>query len=305
MLIVAALVAAGGDSARTGSGPTTSAPDTSFLPDYELDGAAGSVVTDEVMLGAPGATVVAGLDVRFSSFRDPARGFGGPQLYVQAVRDLAPGDARSVSYGDDGDQTRTVTIGGRSGHVTVLGPVVLVGIAPSNGVEDGLLLVGFQLSEPEVLSFAEGLSRGADGTWTSASPAGGLVAVASGVDTAPGESRRAITLRGEVEAIVEIHEGDAATFEGLVRDRISGSVSASISSVAGEPAVLLADATGTAQTMLWQPTPGTVAELRGAATSEQIAALAGALRPVHQDRWLQQARPPADPAPSAPPPPSS
>jgi len=239
VVIVAALVAAGGESARTGSGPTTTAPDTSFLPDYGLDGAAGSVVTDEVTLGAPGATVVAGLEVKFSSFRDPARGFGGPQLYVQAVRDLVPGDARSVSYGDDGDQTRSVTIGGRPGHVTVLGPVVLVGIAPSNGVEDGLLLVAFQLSEPEVLSFAEGLSRGSDGTWTSAALPDGLVAVASGADTAPGASRRAITVRGEVEAIVEIHEGDAGTFEGLVRDRTAGSVSASVSSAAGEPSTAL------------------------------------------------------------------
>lgn len=225
----------------------------------------------------PGSTP--GVDVQFLSYRDPAQGFAGPQLYVQIVSDTDASDSQSVGYGE-GSGAEEVSVQGRPGYLTVVGPVVLLGVPPSGDVDQGLILIGYQLSEPQVLLAADGLQPGADGTWTDTMPPDELTLAASGTDTAPGERQRTITIGGTTPATVVVNDGDASTFEGVVRDRVSGAANVSSVVVAGQPGVLIGAADPPSdRTIVWQPTPDTVAELRASVSEADIRAVAAGLQP--------------------------
>lgn len=300
VIAVAALVIAASSPTShttTGSGTSSGAPTTGpTLPDLTLDPAAGSVTGDEIVDGTPGPLLTPGLDVRYLSFRDPAQGFGGPQLSVQVVRDTDPADSSSVAYGEGDAQAEVVTVSGRPGHLTVLGPVVLLGVPPDATVPDGLLLVGYQLSEPQVLRAAEGLQRGGDGIWRATAPPDGLALVSSGIDTTPGERNRTITISvggdsssgsssgggpaGQAAAAeVVVREGDEGAFEGLLRDRVAKAQTVAAATLPGQPAALVTLAGGAGErSIVWRLTPTTVAELRGTISEAQILAVAAGLR---------------------------
>jgi hypothetical protein len=289
VIVAAALViAASSPTSHTSSGSGTAssgATTGSTLPDLTLDPAAGTVTGDEVVDGAAGPVLTPGLDVRYLSFRDPTQGLGGPQLSVQVVRDTDAGDSNSVAYGEGGDQAEAATVNGRPAYLTVLGPVVLLGVPPDATVTDGLLLVGYQLSEPQVLRVAEGLQRGADGTWRATAPPDGLAQVSSGVDSAPSDRNRTITISpagatgGQAAVEVVVREGDEGSFEGLLRDRVAKAQTVAAATVTGQPAALVTLAGGTGErSIVWRVTPTAVAELRGTVSEAQILAVAAGLR---------------------------
>jgi hypothetical protein len=275
VVAVATSSRSGGPATATASGASTgSSPSEAPLPDFTFTGAGGSITGDIVSGGGVGPGSTPGVDVQFLSYRDPAQGFDGPQLYVQIVSDTNASDSQSVGYGE-GSGAEEVSVQGRPGYLTVLGPVVLLGVPPSCDVEQGLILIGYQLSEPQVLLAADGLRPGADGTWTDTMPPDDLTLAASGTDTAPGERQRTINIGGTTPATVVVNDGDASTFEGVVRDRVSGAASVSSVVVAGQPGVLIEAADpSTDRTIVWQPTPDTVAELRASASEADIRAVA-------------------------------
>jgi hypothetical protein len=203
------------------------------------------------------------------------------------VKDLDPKDATTFGYGDE--QAEAVTAGDRAGRLTVLGTVVFLGLPPATPASDGYLIVAYQMSEPQVLAVAEEVLRAR----SQPSSLGGLTLASSGADSATGSAARTITIAADIELTLTVHAGDEGTFEGVVRDRVAGASFVKAATAASKAAVLVADATGGSRTILWRPTPGTVAELHGAATEAQILAVAAALKPLDEGSWLQEAPAPA------------
>ena len=121
MVAVATSSRSGGPATATASGASTgSSSSEAPLPDFTFTGDGGSITGDIVSGGGVGPGSTPGVDVQFLSYRDPAQGFAGPQLYVQIVSDTNASDSQWVGYGE-GSGAEEVSVQGRPGYLTVLG----------------------------------------------------------------------------------------------------------------------------------------------------------------------------------------